>query len=390
MSEKEAEVLELKVEPKKEVEKIEKEILNGEAVTEEKVESSLNYDLLTDEEKQAIDEFCAKVDVSDTTQILQYGAAAQNKISTFSDSVLQNVKTKNTGDVGDLLSDLVVQVKDFDTDVPESLNPKGLYGLFFNAKKQIEKMITKFNKVETNVSKIEAKLESQKIRMLKDITIFDTMYEKNLEYFKELSLYIIAGEKKLEELRTVTLPELQKKAEESGEQADIQAVNDMVNMINRFEKKIYDLKTTRIISIQMAPQIRLIQNNDSELVEKIQSSLINTIPLWKNQIVISLGLANSKAALGVQKQVSDTTNEMLQRNSEMLKQGTIEIAEESEKAIVNVETLQKTNKDIIETLDKVLEIHQNGRIKRVEAEKELLTIEKELKDKLLEIKIDNQ
>ncbi|MBR3882857.1 MAG: toxic anion resistance protein [Clostridia bacterium] len=390
MSEKEAEVLELKVEPKKEVEKIEKEILNGEAVTEEKVESSLNYDLLTDEEKQAIDEFCAKVDVSDTTQILQYGAAAQNKISTFSDSVLQNVKTKNTGDVGDLLSDLVVQVKDFDTDVPESLNPKGLYGLFFNAKKQIEKMITKFNKVETNVAKIEAKLESQKIRMLKDITIFDTMYEKNLEYFKELSLYIIAGEKKLEELRTVTLPELQKKAEESGEQADIQAVNDMVNMINRFEKKIYDLKTTRIISIQMAPQIRLIQNNDSELVEKIQSSLINTIPLWKNQIVISLGLANSKAALGVQKQVSDTTNEMLQRNSEMLKQGTIEIAEESEKAIVNVETLQKTNKDIIETLDKVLEIHQNGRIKRVEAEKELLTIEKELKDKLLEIKIDNQ
>ena len=390
MSEKEAEVLELKVEPKKEVEKIEKEILNGEAVTEEKVESSLNYDLLTDEEKQAIDEFCAKVDVSDTTQILQYGAAAQNKISTFSDSVLQNVKTKNTGDVGDLLSDLVVQVKDFDTDVPESLNPKGLYGLFFNAKKQIEKMITKFNKVETNVAKIEAKLESQKIRMLKDITIFDTMYEKNLEYFKELSLYIIAGEKKLEELRTVTLPELQKKAEESGEQADIQAVNDMVNMINRFEKKIYDLKTTRIISIQMAPQIRLIQNNDSELVEKIQSSLINTIPLWKNQFVISLGLANSKAALGVQKQVSDTTNEMLQRNSEMLKQGTIEIAEESEKAIVNVETLQKTNKDIIETLDKVLEIHQNGRIKRVEAEKELLTIEKELKDKLLEIKIDNQ
>ena len=389
MSEKEAEVLELKVEPKKEVEKIEKEILNGDAVTEEKVESSLNYDLLSEEEKAAIDEFCAKVDVSDTTQILQYGAAAQNKISTFSDSVLQNVKTKNTGDVGDLLSELVVQVKDFDGDVPESLNPKGLYGLFFSAKKSIEKMIAKFNKVETNIGKIEAKLESQKIRMLKDITIFDTMYEKNLEYFKELSLYIIAGEKKLEELRNVTLPELQKKAEESGEQADIQAVNDMVNMINRFEKKIYDLKTTRIISIQMAPQIRLIQNNDSELVEKIQSSLINTIPLWKNQIVISLGLANAKAALGVQKEVAQTTNDMLQRNSEMLKQGTIEIAEESEKAIVNVETLQKTNKDIIETLDKVLEIHQNGRIKRVEAEKELVNIEKELKDKLLEIKVNN-
>ena len=388
MSEKEAEVLELKVEPKKEVEKIEKEILNGEEVTEEKVESSLNYDLLTEEEKKAIDEFCAKVDVSDTTQILQYGAAAQNKISTFSDSVLQNVKTKNTGDVGDLLSELVVQVKDFDGEVPESLNPKGLYGLFFNAKKQIEKMVAKYNKVEVNIEKIEQKLESQKIRMLKDITIFDTMYEKNLEYFKELSLYIIAGEKKLEELKTVTLPELQKKAEETGEQSDIQAVNDMINTINRFEKKIYDLKTTRIISLQMAPQIRLIQNNDSELVEKIQSSLINTIPLWKNQIVISLGLANSKAALGVQKQVTDMTNEMLQRNSEMLKQGTIEIAEESEKAIVNVETLQKTNKDIIETLDKVLEIHQNGRVKRVEAEQQLVTIEKELKDKLLEIKLD--
>ena len=388
MSEKEAEVLELKVEPKKEVEKIEKEILNGEDVTEEKVESSLKYDLLTDEEKKAIDDFCAKVDVSDTTQILQYGASAQNKISTFSDSVLQNVKTKNTGDVGELLSDLVVQVKDFDGQVPESLNPKGLYGLFFNAQKQIEKMVSKYNKVEVNIEKIEQKLESQKIRMLKDITIFDTMYEKNLEYFKELSLYIIAGEKKLEELRTVTLPELQKKAEETGEQADIQAVNDMINTINRFEKKIYDLKTTRIISIQMAPQIRLIQNNDSELVEKIQSSLINTIPLWKNQIVISLGLANSKAALGVQKQVTDMTNEMLQRNSEMLKQGTIEIAEESEKAIVNVETLQKTNKDIIETLDKVLEIHQTGRVKRVEAEQQLITIEKELKDKLLEIKID--
>ena len=388
MSEKEAEVLELKIEPKKEVEKIEKEILNGEDVTEEKVESSLKYDLLTDEEKKAIDDFCAKVDVSDTTQILQYGASAQNKISTFSDSVLQNVKTKNTGDVGELLSDLVVQVKDFDGQVPESLNPKGLYGLFFNAKKQIEKMVSKYNKVEVNIEKIEQKLESQKIRMLKDITIFDTMYEKNLEYFKELSLYIIAGEKKLEELRNVTLPELQKKAEETGEQSDIQAVNDMINTINRFEKKIYDLKTTRIISIQMAPQIRLIQNNDSELVEKIQSSLINTIPLWKNQIVISLGLANSKAALGVQKQVTDMTNEMLQRNSEMLKQGTIEIAEESEKAIVNVETLQKTNKDIIETLDKVLEIHQNGRIKRVEAEQQLITIEKELKDKLLEIKLD--
>lgn len=383
-----SEALELKVESKVANEKIEKELLTEEKVTEEKLESTLNYDLLTQEEKTAIDEFCSKIDVNDSVQVLQFGSSAQNKISTFSDSVLENVKTKNAGEVGELLTDLVVQVKDFDTNIPGSLNPKGLYGLFFNAKKQVEKIIAKYSKVETNVSKIEKQLETQKIRMLKDITIFDTMYEKNLEYFKDLSLYIIAGEKKLEELRNTILPELQKKAEESGEQADIQKVNDMINVINRFEKRIYDLKTTRIISLQMAPQIRLIQNNDSELVEKIQSSLINTIPLWKNQIVIALGLANSKSALEAQKAVADTTNEMLQKNSEMLKQGTIEIAEESEKAIVNVETLQKTNKDIIETLDKVLEIHEAGRTKRIEAEKELLNIEKELKDKLLEIKVN--
>jgi len=382
-----SEALELKVEPKVASEKIEKEILTGEKVTDEKVESSLNYDLLTQEEKNAIDEFCTKIDVTDSTQVLQFGAAAQSKISDFSDNVLNNVKTKNAGEVGELLTNLVVQVKNFDTDIPESMNPKGLKSLFFSAKKQIEKMIAKYDQVSNNVDKIEKQLETQKIRMLKDITIFDTMYEKNLEYFKEISLYIIAGEKKLEELRNVILPELQKKAQETGEQTDAQKANDMVNMINRFEKKIYDLKTTRIISIQMAPQIRLIQNNDSELVEKIQSSLINTIPLWKNQIVIALGLVNSKSALNIQKSVTDTTNEMLKKNSEMLKQGTIEIAEESEKAIVNVETLQQTNKDIIETLDKVLEIHENGRVKRIEAEKELVNIEKELKEKLLEIKV---
>lgn len=384
------EVLELKVEPKVETKKIENEILTGEKVTEEKVEQSLNYDLLTKEEQEAIDDFCSKVDVTDTTQVLQFGSAAQNKISEFSDSVLENVKTKSTGEVGDLLSELVVQVKDFDTDMPSTLNPTGIQAIFFNVQKQIEKIIAKYNKVETNISKIEKQLETQKIKMLKDITIFDTMYEKNLEYFKELSLYIIAGEKKLDELRNVTLPELQKKAEESGEQADVQKVNDMLNTINRFEKKLYDLKTTRIISIQMAPQIRLIQNNDSELVEKIQSSLINTIPLWKNQIVIALGLANSKSALNVQKAVTDTTNDMLKKNSEMLKQGTIQIAEESEKAIVNVETLQQTNKDIIETLDKVLEIHENGRQKRIEAEKTLADIEQELKQKMLEIKVNNK
>ena len=381
-----SEVLELKVEPKMESEKIEKEILTGEKVTDEKVESSLNYELLSKEEKDAIDEFCTKIDVTDSTQVLQFGAAAQNKISDFSDSVLNSVKTKNAGEVGELLTDLVVQVKNFDTDVPETMSPKGLKAIFFNAKKQIEKMIAKYDQVSHNVDKIEKQLETQKIKMLKDITIFDTMYDKNLEYFKEISLYIIAGEKKLEELRNVILPELQKKATETGDQADAQKANDMVNMINRFEKKIYDLKTTRIISIQMAPQIRLIQNNDSELVEKIQSSLINTIPLWKNQIVIALGITNAKNALGAQKAVTDMTNDMLQKNSELLKQGSIQIAEESERAIVDVETLQKTNKDIIETLDKILEIHTNGQAKRAEAENQLVSIENELKEKLLEIK----
>ncbi len=380
--------LELTVNSNLDTSKIEKDLVTNKKVEEAEVEKSLNYDALLPEEKEAIDNFLAKIDVKDTNQILQYGSGAQTKISNFSDSVLDSVKTKSTGEVGGLLTDLVVQIKEFDSEIPQDGKAqKGLMGIFNSAKKQVEKLIAKYDKVENNIDKIEKQLESHKLQMMKDISIFDTMYEKNLEYFKELSLYIIAGEKKIEELKNVTLPELQKKAEESGEQTDVQAVNDLANMINRFEKKIYDLKTTRIISIQMAPQIRLIQNNDSELVEKIQSSLINTIPLWKNQIVIALGITNAKNALGAQKQVTQLTNDMLQKNSELLKQGTIEIAEESEKAIVDVKTLQKTNKDIIDTLDTVLQIHENGRMKRQEAEEELEKIEGELKNKLLEIEI---
>ena len=357
-------------------------------VDEAVVEKSLNYDVLTDDEKKAIDTFLEKIDVKNTTQILQFGASAQNNISKFSDTVLQDVRTRSTGEVGNLLSNLVGEIKEFDSDVPTE-EKKGILGIFNSAKKQMEKLLAKYNKVENNISTIENQLENHKLQMMKDIAIFDTMYEQNLQYFKELSLYIIAGEKKLDELRNVTSPELQKVAEETKEQADAQAVNDMIATINRFEKRIYDLKTTRIISIQMAPQIRLIQNNDSELVEKIQSSLINTIPLWKNQIVIALGITNAKNALGAQKQVNEMTNEMLKKNSELLKQGTIDIAEQSEKAVVDVETLQKTNKDIIDTLDKVLEIHENGKIKRQEAEQQLEQIEGELKDKLLEIKIES-
>ena len=366
--------------------KVDNLVQEGEKVTDEKIEESLNYDLLSDNEKKAIDEFVEKIDVFDSTQILQFGASSQAKISEFSDSVLEDVRTKNTGAVGDLLANLVAEIKSFDGDVGKE--PKGLGKLFTNAKKEIDKILAKYTKIEKNIDVIEKDLEKDKILMLKDIALFDTMYEKNLTYFKEISLYIIAGEKKLEELREKVLPELKKKAEESGEQIDVQKVNDMENTINRFEKKIYDLKTTRIISIQMAPQIRLLQNNEAELVEKIQSSITNTIPLWKNQMVLALGISNAKSALKNQQAVSNLTNEMLKKNSETLKQGSIDIAKESERAIIDIETLKKTNADIIETLDSVIEIHKNGRIQRQQAEEELKEIEKELKKKMLEINVE--
>lgn len=378
--------LELKVEKEVKEEEV-KEILEQKGeVTNEKIENSLNYDSLTEEEKTAIEEFNKKIDVTDSTQVLQYGAKAQSKISQFSDSVLEGVKTRSTGEVGDLLANLVGEIKSFDSDIAGD-NKTFLGKLFNNAKKQVDTWIAKYSKIETNIDGVEKQLENHRLQMLKDIAIFDTMYEKNLEYFKEISLYIIAGEKKLEELRNVELPKLRAQAQESGEQLDAQKVQDLENTINRFEKKIYDLKTTRIISIQMAPQIRLLQNNEAELVEKIQGSITNTIPLWKNQIVLALGINNAKQALGAQKAVTNLTNDMLKKNSEILKQGSIEIAEESERAIVDVETLQKTNRDIIETLDKVIEIHETGRAKRQEAEVELQNIEKELKEKMIEIKM---
>ncbi len=356
-----------------------------EKVTDEKIEKSLNYDLLTEDEKKAIEEFNQKINLSDSAQVLQYGAKAQSKISQFSDSVLEGVKTKQTGEVGDLLADLVGQIKSFDATIAGE-KPKGLAGLFHSAKRELDTFVAKYKKIDSNIDLIEKNLENHRITMLKDIAIFDTMYEKNLQYFKEISLYIIAGERKLKELRETVLPELQAKAKESGEQMDAQKVQDMENAIHRFEKKLYDLKTTRIISIQMAPQIRLLQNNEAELVEKIQSSLINTIPLWKNQMVLALGISDAKQALQSQKAVTDLTNDMLKKNSEVLKQGSIEIAKESERAIVDVETLQKTNKDLIDTLDEVIKIHQEGREKRAAAEVELQNIEKELKAKMIEIK----
>ena len=381
------EELQIKAKPEKE-KAVEALAEDAGKVTNEKIEESLNYDLLSAEEKEAIDEFNKKIDVTDATQVLQFGAKAQSNISKFSDSVLEGIKTKKTGEVGDLLAELVGQIKSFDLDIAAG-EPKGLAKIFVGAKKQIDIIGAKYSKIETNIDTIEKHLEAQRLQMLKDIAIYDTMYEKNLEYFKEISLYIIAGDRKLKELKEVVLPELRRKAQESGDQLDVQKVQDMENIINRFEKKIFDLKTTRIISIQMAPQIRLLQNNEAELVEKIQSSLTNTIPLWKNQMVLALGINNAKKALGTQKAVTNLTNDMLQKNSELLKQGSVEVAQESERAVVDVETLKKTNQDIIETLDKIIEIHEAGRAKRQEAEVELQNIEKELKEKMISIDIKN-
>lgn len=381
--------MELKVENKLTKEEAQKLTNNVSNITNEKIEKSLNYDELSKAEKKAVDEFNKKIDVMDSTQVLQYGVSAQNKISEFSDSVLEDVKTKSTGDVGELLANLVTEIKSFDSSI-SGKEPKGLAKLFHSIKKEANYILAKYNKIENNIDTIEKGLENNKLMLLKDINLFDTMYDKNLDYFKEISLYIIAGERKIEELKTKVLPELKKKAQESNDQIEIQKVNDMENQINRFEKKLYDLKTTRIISIQMAPQIRLLQNNDALLVEKIQSSITNTIPLWKNQIVLALGINNSKKALKGEQAVSKLTNEMLKKNSETLKQGSIDIAKETEKSIVDIETLKKTNQDIIETLDTVIKIHEDGRIKRAEATKELENIEKELKDKLLEINVGNK
>ena len=364
------------------LDKIKNDIAGTTTVSETQVEESLDYNKLNDQEKTAIDEFVEKIDEKDTNMIISFGAPAQTKISKFSDEVLNNVKTKKLGAVGDLLADLAGEIKSFDGGVDINMKPS----LFNSIKKQIKRLMARYSKVETNINKIERELEGHKVQMMKDIAIFDQMYEKNIEYFKELSLYIIAGNKKLEQLKNEVLPALHQKAEETGEQNDAQAYNDMINIVNRFEKKLYDLKTTRIISIQMAPQIRLIQNNDTELVDKIQSSLINTIPLWKNQMIIALGLANANKALEAQKKVTDLTNDMWVKNSELLKQGTVKIAKESERGIVDLETVKKTNQDLMDTIDSLIKIHEEGSQKRAAAEGELNKIEGELKAKLLELK----
>lgn len=350
---------------------------------EKKIEPvEMDEKLLTDEEKKAVEEFSHKIDVRDTNMILQYGAAAQKNVAGFSESALNNVRSKDLGEIGQDLSRLVVELKGFG----DSDEKKGLMGLFKKAGNRLESMKAQYSKVEANVEKISQSLEQHQITLLKDVAMFDQMYELNLKYYKELTMYILAGKKRLEEVRSGELEELRKKAEQSGTAEDAQAYNDLVNLCNRFEKKIHDLELTRMVSVQMGPQTRLLQNNDTLMIEKIQSSLVNTIPLWKSQMVLALGINHSKQAMEAQRAVSDMTNELLKKNADMLKVATIETAKESERGIVDIETLQHTNESLISTLDEVMTIQTEGRQKRKDAEAELQRIEGQLRQKLLEVR----
>ena len=354
---------------------------------EEKIEDipieRLELSKLTPAEQAAVTEFSKKIDILNTEQVLNYGSNAQKNISEFSDSALNAVRTKDLGEVGDMLSDLVVELKGLNFD-PEQR--KGIRGLFNKARQDIASVKAQYDKAEVNVDKIVEQLEHHEVVLLKDISLMDRMYEKNQEYMKELTMYIIAGKLRIEELRKVDLPELQKKAQESGLPEDAQAANDFANMIGRFEKKIHDLELTRTISLQMSPQIRMIQNNDTLMSEKIRSSINNTIPLWKSQMVLGLSMYHSEEAMKAQREVTDVTNQLLESNAKKLHQGSVNVAKESERGIVDIETLKKTNLELIATLDEVRKIQDEGRAQRRQAEEELGRIEGQLKQKLLEMK----
>jgi uncharacterized protein YaaN involved in tellurite resistance len=343
-------------------------------------EAGPDLSVLTPAEQKAVTEFAEKIDLTNSQLVLQYGAGAQKNIADFSDSALNSVRTKDMGEIGDMITSLVVELKDFNADEER----KGILGRFKKAANQLETMKIKYDKAEANVDKIANQLENHQVTLLKDIALLDQMYDKNLEYYKQLTMYILAGQKKLQEERSTTLVELQNKAKASGLAEDAQAANDYANMCNRFEKKLHDLELTRVISIQMAPQIRMIQNNDTLMTEKIQTSLVNTIPLWKSQMVLALGISHSQQAMEAQRAVTDMTNSLLKKNADMLKMATVETAKESERAVVDIETLQHTNEQLISTLDEVLQIQTEGAQKRKEAEVELRRIEGELKQKLLE------
>lgn len=345
-------------------------------------ESDLQEENLTEEEKKLVNDFSEKIDITNSQLVLQYGAAAQNKISGFSESTLDKVKTKDLGEIGDAVSSLVAELKEMD----DGEENKGFFGMFKKSKNKIEVMKAKYSKVGTNVDRITRTLEGHQVTLLKDIAMLDQMYDLNMKNYKELSLYILAGKKKLGKAKNEELPKLVEKAKQTGDQQDTQAANDYASMINRFEKKIHDLELTRIVAIQMAPQIRLVQNNDTLMAEKIQSVIVNTIPLWKSQMVLALGLQHSKEAMEAQRSVTEMTNDLLKKNADTLKMGTIETAKESERGIIDIETLQHTNQSLIDTLDEVVKIQDEGKQKRQEAEKELQRIEGELKQKLLDIR----
>ena len=349
---------------------------------EEKKEVVAEEVQLTDEEKKIVDNFVDKIEITNSNSILQYGVGAQKKISDFSQSALDSVRTKDLGEIGDILSNVVTELKNFE----EPDDKKGIFGFLKKGKDKVTQMKIKHEKVETNIDKMCTVLEGHQIQLLKDIAMLDQMYEINKVYFKELSMYILAGKKKLQKLEFEELPKLQEKARLSGNPQDAQELNDFISLCNRFEKKIHDLELTKMISLQMAPQIRLIQNNDSLMSEKIQSTIVNTIPLWKSQIVLSLGVAHASDAAKVQREVTDMTNELLRKNAEKLKMSTIETARESERGIVDIETLKATNESLISTLDEILTIQTEGRQKRREAEVELVNIENQLKDKLLNVR----
>ena len=353
------------------------------AVEEKKPEPvQIDESMLTEAERKMVDEFSKKIDISDSQLVLQYGSAAQKSVAGFSESALANVRNKDLGEVGDTLTNLVVELKNFGQEEEE----KGIFGFFKKAGSKMETMKVQYTKAEVNVDKIARELEQHQVTLMKDIAMFDQMYELNLKYYKELTMYIIAGKKRLAEVKSGQMEELRQKAERTGAQEDAQAYNDLVQMCDRFDKKLHDLELTRMVSIQMGPQTRMLQNNDTLMVEKIQSSLVNTIPLWKSQMVLALGLENSRKATAAQSAVTNATNELLKKNAEMLKMGTIATAKEAERSIIDIETLQHTNQQLISTLDEVIQIQRDGAQKRRAAEVELGRIEGELRQKLMELR----
>ena len=356
----------------------EKVIAESKKVTPVQVEDTP----LSPEERKMVNDFAEKIDITNSQMVLQYGAASQKKLSDFSETALSRVKTKDMGETGELITNLISELQGFDATTEQ---PKGIFGFFKKTANSIEQLKTRYDSADKNVERIKAQLEDHQVTLMKDITMLDKMYELNLVYFKELTMYILAGKKKLAEVRANDLKAAQEKAQRTQLPEDAQAARDLADLCDRFEKKLYDLELTRNVSIQMGPQIRLIQSNDTMMAEKIQTTIVNTIPLWKNQMVLALGIAHSQQAMQAERAVTDATNELLKKNAATLKQGTIEIAKESERGIVDIETLQQTNKQLIETLDELNKIRADGKAKRANAEQELGRIEGELRQKMLEI-----